>query len=377
MKKNRTILFVLIIYLSNFLMGCWNYRELNNLAIVAGIAIDKNEQEGKYEVTAEIVDLKGGKDTEVGSKFITMCGDTMFEIARNMISVSGKRLYWSHAKVIVISDSIARDGIAQVIDWYVRDAETRTDVYVVLSNEQTAKEVITAKKSPTTIVSYELEELLKNEKSLSTAPMIDLWDFVDALKQDGVSGSIPTVHLESSVPKVDGMGIFKEDKLLGTLNGNTAKAILFARDEIKGGILVLDKEKEQSISLEIFENKTKIKPIVTDGELKITVSTETVVSIAEVQSQENFISEDDKSKIEERASSMLQDQIATSIKKVQAKYGSDIFGFGVKIYEDMPDIWKEVSQSWNVTFKTLDITVNSKVKVKNSATTSKPVEIGD
>ena len=40
---------LLIIPLILLLTGCWNYYELNNLAICTGIAIDKIED--KYEVT--------------------------------------------------------------------------------------------------------------------------------------------------------------------------------------------------------------------------------------------------------------------------------------------------------------------------------------
>ena len=37
------------------LCGCWNYKEIDNLAIVAGMAIDKDIKTSNYIVTAKII----------------------------------------------------------------------------------------------------------------------------------------------------------------------------------------------------------------------------------------------------------------------------------------------------------------------------------
>ena len=56
-----------------------------------------------------------------------------------MITLSGKKLYWSHATVIILSKEIASEGILKVIDFYNRDAEAREDIHLVISKEATAK----------------------------------------------------------------------------------------------------------------------------------------------------------------------------------------------------------------------------------------------
>jgi multidrug efflux pump subunit AcrB len=40
--------------------GCWNYRGLNEIAIVSGIAVDKDPATGVFKISYEIVDLAGG-----------------------------------------------------------------------------------------------------------------------------------------------------------------------------------------------------------------------------------------------------------------------------------------------------------------------------
>jgi spore germination protein KC len=115
MKKIRITLLLLIILISSiFTPGCWNYREVDKLATVAGVAIDKGTN-GQYQVTAEIVQISGFKDIKTTSKTVTMEGKTLFDAARNEISLSGKRLYWSHSKVIILSKEIASEGVIKVI----------------------------------------------------------------------------------------------------------------------------------------------------------------------------------------------------------------------------------------------------------------------
>jgi len=49
MKKIFILVFLLLCSL--FLVGCWDAREINTLFIVTGIAIDKSEQEGFFDVS--------------------------------------------------------------------------------------------------------------------------------------------------------------------------------------------------------------------------------------------------------------------------------------------------------------------------------------
>ncbi len=382
MKINKKIyILLLFIFISTNLSSCWNYREINDMSIVSGVAIDKGGADGKYEVTVELIDIQQGKDINMHSKYITLSGNTMFEISRNMIALIGKKLYWSHSKSIIISEDIARDGISGILDWYSRDAETRTDAYILVSKENTAKEILKSKPITENYTSFELSKLLKNEKTLSNVPVVDLWGILDTFAQDGLSTWLPTVKInknnDDNILQVDGSAIFSKDKLIGCIDENSTKSILFAKDEVKGGLLVLDKESESPITFEIFKNKTTIKPSIENGNLQFNIYTDTIVSLDEIQSDYEFYTEEGKSELENELSDMLQKSIYSSIKRIQSEYGADILGFGAKLYENNPATWDDVKDDWDKTFKTLTISVNSKVNIKNSAVTSKPIKVGD
>lgn len=382
-KIKISLLIPFILLNAIFSSGCWNYKEVDKMVIVAGVAIDKGDKE-KFKMTVEVINISSDKDTKMKSKIISTEGKTMFDAARNMISLSGRRLYWGHSKLIVISKDLASDGIVEVIDWYNRDTETREDIHLIISKERTAKEIFEAQESTEEIKSLVLDQMIDNEESLSKAPLIDLLLFDIQIQTKGISQAIPSISLLKSdgtvVPHIIGTAIIKNNKLLGFLDGEETKNMLFIKDEIKGGVLTEElqlKGKPTTVSLEIFKSKTKIKPIVKGKDIKINVDIEITVAINELGGEENLIDEPGRIKLEEFASKALKKQIETLIKKVQSEYGADIFGFGAKLMEDKNKVWDGVGNNWGGIFKDLDVNVNTKVHIKNSAILSKPFKVGD
>jgi spore germination protein KC len=384
MKKLKITLLAFIILLNSiFAAGCWNYREIDKFSIVAGVAVDKGTDK-QFQLTAEVIEISSGKESKMTSKTITAEGKTMFDAARNMISISGKRLYWSHAKVIILSKEIASDSVTKVIDWYNRDSESREDVHILVSDEESAKGIFTGQGTTSDIKSFTLDEIIKNEASLSKAPITNILDFDIESKTKGISQTIPAVDLEKIdgkiIPEIMGSAIIKNDKLIGFLNGAETKDLIFIRNKIKGGVLNEDiqvNDKPAFFSLEIFKNKTKITPAVNGSNIVINLNIETTAAIDEIYGIENFFDEGELIKLEQSTENNLKARIESLIMKMQLEYGADIFGFGEKLREDKIKVWNSVGDNWEETFKYLKVNVKTRVHIKNSAVLSKSLERGD
>lgn len=384
MKKTSIIILVLIFCLNAiFTTGCWNYREIDQLSIVAGLAIDKGIKE-KFQMTVELIKISGGKDTKMESKTISAEGKTMFDAARNIIALSGKRLYWSHTKVIIISKEIASEGIIQVMDWYNRDAETREDVNILISKDESAKEIFSGQDIVEDIKSITLDEIIKNQVALSKSPLTDIlkYDIESKNKEDSII--IPTVKLEKidekMVPQVLGTAIIKNDKLIGFLDAEDTKALIFIRNEIKGGLLTEEIQASHSttsVSLEIFKNKTIVTPVVDGKDITINLNIDTTVAIDEIQGTENLIDDEGKKKLEQFAEKKLQERIETLIMKVQSEYDADIFRFAAKLREGKPKVWKNMRSDWEEVFKNLKVNVKTKLHIKGSSVLSKTIGEGE
>ena len=92
----RKILLVVIILIT--LTGCYNYRELNDLAIVSAISVSKVDEE--YNVIVQVVKPKKEQDTSNINQpnFITFKskGETLQEAFRLIVKESPKKIYGAH-----------------------------------------------------------------------------------------------------------------------------------------------------------------------------------------------------------------------------------------------------------------------------------------
>lgn len=384
----KMILFILIIISIIYMGGCWNYSEVNDKKIVAGAAIDYNKETEMVELTIEIVKpMMAGDKTEFHSEYFTSTGDNLFNAIRNMISKTGKKIFWSHAKVLILSEDVIeqKDKLLSIIDFIKRDAETRDDIMLLVSEEKTAKEILNTEVRIHEITSFHLEDMLQNQKSISKYRDVPLWKFADELSTEGISATLPTVNVvtynKKEISQIFGTAIFKGAKKIGWLNGIETKAFLFVIDELKGGVITIEesqiKEKPTKITFEIFDSKTKVKPIYEDKMLTMKIDIETLVNIIELDESIDFMDEDNLNIIQKNGEDKIKKMVNNIIKKTQEEYKSDIFGFGAIISREKPELWKEIKSNWNNVFTELEIQIDVTLKIRGSSLRSKTIEIGD
>jgi len=383
-KKSRQVsLIALMIICTCFLTGCWNYREIEQLAIVSGVAIDKNGED-KVLVTIETVSVQQDqKQSTLKPVYIQSVGITFFGAIRSMIAVEGKRLYWSHAKVAIISEEIAKEGISSVLDFISRDAEVREDMWVLLSREKSAREIFNSKPEFESILSFQIDNTMRAQESVSRYPAVELYEFLDNIGSKEASTTIPTIKLIENRGKTEvyitGAAIIKKNKLLGYLGETDTRSMLWVQNKLKGGIYPIKDaaDTQINVALEIFKNKTRIKPELRDGVPIIKINILTDVNIGEIMGYEDFISEKGRSLLEKDAEAQIKKDIEDLIEKAQKEYKTDFLGFGESIKRSMPNVWRSIEKEWNEIFMDIETSVEVDISIKGSAIKSKPIKVGD
>lgn len=373
---------MIIIIMNTFIIsGCWNYREVSELNIIHGAAVDQSDD--KYKLTLEIIKPMGGQDMKIEADVISQRGDSLFDAARNIILDTGKKGYWSHAKVLVISHEVAKKGVVPVLDFINRDAEARSDIWLLVSEDANAGDIFKGKDKLHSTISAHLEDLLKNEKGVSKFQSVEVSKFMDDLSAEGISATLPTTSIikknEDVVPKVYGTAVFKKDKMVGWIDGTETKSMLLIKDELEGGLYPIrniDKIGTTAV-LEIFNAKTKVKPVIKDGNISMKIDSEIDVGIAELTTPVDYISKKGREKLKKYAEAAVKSQLESVIKKAQKEYDSDIFGFGSIVYREKPKVWKKIKSDWDEIFADLDTNINVKINIKGSGLTSKPIKVGD
>jgi spore germination protein KC len=379
-------LLLIFLILTNVVLinGCWNYREIELLDVVIGVAIDKDKKEDKLKLTAEIIrpSTSNGK-SEFTSEIYESTGDTMFEAMRDLIIKTGRRPYWSHTNIIVISKDIAEEGVTEVFDMLVRDPEVRGSLLVLVSKEKTAKEIFETGHSQDIIRSDQLSYALKNQKGISKFPKVKLSDVYGNFASKDSVLLLTTVEIRNYPdrvqPEVYGSAILKYDKVVGYLGGEETQYALWASGELKGGILVVRDilDSGNNMSFEVFSAKTKLKPAYESNNISMKVDVRAHVSIAEVSGNVAFQEEETKKKLEKYAEEALEKQLKLIIKKAQNDYESDIFHFGNKVRIDNPKLWKKVKNHWSSEFQDMGVEVSVDLDIKGSELISKPIKEGE
>ena len=147
MKKKIFKIFIIIIFLFS-LSGCYNYKEINNYAIVSGVSIDKNNDDvNKYKIGVQIMNAK--KNEEDNSSLITFyeaSGKTIYDALEKIILDSPKELYLGHNEVIVISEELLKkENPLNYLDYFMRDPESAKDAVVITSKEKKASSILDRK----------------------------------------------------------------------------------------------------------------------------------------------------------------------------------------------------------------------------------------
>lgn len=367
MKRKITVCAVLV-FVTVILSSCWNYREVNEMAIIVGAAIDKSTTE-KYKLTVELLDVSGGQQTQISTSVLSVEGETVFDAARKLISVEGKRGYWGHIRILIVSEEIARDDIAEVVKFFRQDAEARGDLYVIISKGSAASEIFQADRALGDVISESLAQSLENSKYMSGIPEVRLYTLSQYLKSGRISPVLPALTIKTienkKVPAFVGSAVFRKTKLVDYLTPDETEAMLFLKDEIGGGVLVT-KTDSARISLEILGNKTKIRTRADNDTVSVYITVETRAAIDEVIGNIDFSNLAVLDEIKKSSEMQLKSRLEDVIKKAM-EIKADIIGLGQKIYENSPDKWKEISNDYETELGNIHVNITVNVDIVNTS----------
>lgn len=373
MKKFVCILLILSLILP--LSGCWNYRGLNDMTVITGVAIDQNQKDGLYHLTFETVDLSlSVKENGIKSKVIESDGETIFEAVRNAKKRLSNKLYFGQAQTVIIGEDLAKkEDMSDLIDWFIRDGECRETMCFLISQEATAADILTCQGLDQPIVANEIKKIVKSDQEVTASTaFVELYEIFRILNGTGKALALPAIHVAenngSNAGEVNGIAVFKDQRMVGYLTEEESKYYLFAVNEIKGGLLTLPADDEiQKTSLEISKNKTETSFRYEDGQVKLTIKTDTDVYLDEYMGEEDALEGKQTAALEKAAEQALEENILGVIQKVQTEYDADIFGFGNLIYKKDLDLWKELKDDWDTHFQEIEVEVKAQVHIINTA----------
>ncbi|ADQ08312.1 germination protein, Ger(x)C family [Caldicellulosiruptor hydrothermalis 108] len=326
MKKFVAAL-TLLFLIPAFLTGCWNRKELNDILIVQAVGVDKN-QSGQFKLTFQVLKPKVLKNPtnlpsssqQKGVWCFSSTGKSVFDAIRNATLSCDKKLFFSHNKIIVISEKVAHQGIENVLDIFLRYHEFRPDAYFIVTSDDIEK-FLDATVPIESIPAKELENVIKNYFANAKTFPVRLYEFQKMSNTKSKTAVVPFVTTKSPLKQssqtqmfyVEKMAVFSNYKLVGYLTHEQMRGLLWAAGKIKSGIYPVKLGKDL-FSLELIQNSSTIDVKRKDGKAFFTLQIITETNLGEKHSN-SYISSSLVEKIKKDLSKSIRNDIQKALKK--------------------------------------------------------------
>ena len=353
MKIGYKIIIIIVAML--LLNGLDNYRELNELAIVSSISIDKNE-DGTFTLGAQIINTKkentGTKSGSMSSEvtIFTKNSNSIQEGLRSVINESPKKLYIAHMDAVIISEEAATENIAECIDFFIRDNETSIAEKIFICKkgnraEEVLKIITPIENNSAKNLVKSLESNLKYEGTVIDSSLIYITEALidenkeilitaceiigDAKKAES-KGNLENSDSEAKL-SLSNIAYFNNGKLKGYLNADDSKMLNLLNSEIQNTIIFfyIDNKK---ISLESKDVKCNLK-VKFENNIKLDIEVENNIVITEKNPDIPSDKAEDVKILEEKASSYLTKQIETFLDNMKYKYKTDLLSIKSILYK--------------------------------------------
>ncbi|MCH5213200.1 MAG: Ger(x)C family spore germination protein [Oscillospiraceae bacterium] len=116
-------------------------EEPDNIAYITALGIDKSEDGYIYTIQfAHPVQISGGASESGGSgedivQIVAVEAPTLYSAINNADSIVSKELTLSHAKLFVISEETAAEGMEDMNDVFSRNNDIRPDIYIAIAED--------------------------------------------------------------------------------------------------------------------------------------------------------------------------------------------------------------------------------------------------
>jgi spore germination protein KC len=392
MKKKIFVSIGMLLF-SITLGGCWDIKYLDDLSIVAAMGIDISEGK-EIELTVQVVNTseittgsaKGGGSGRTTVTTYSEKGQTVFEAIRKITNKTSRKLYFSHNRVLVIGEDMARKGVESLFELIERDPEIRMDFYIFVAKQAKAADILKITTPIEKIPARRIHDSIENvENNLGTAYSVTVKDVIGNMNSEKKQITMGSIEMEGDIKKgnskqnlekinpqaffkLNSMAVFRDEKLIGFFDPMESRGNSWIQDKINNTIIKVPCNKKGNVVIEIVHSSTDMKMKLQQGQRVIVIHIKQEANIGENLCPGLDVS--DKKTIadlEKRTQEQIKKEILASVKQAK-KWKSDVFGFGKAVYKSNPVYWKENKDNWKEVFSQIPVQIKVETEIRREGT---------
>ncbi len=352
-----------LILLLPLLSGCYNYRELNELGITTAVSIDYKDN--NFYVIAEVINPIKQQDASSSnnSPFVNYnsSSSSLQDAFRKVVLESPRQLYAAQLEIIVLSEEVVNNHLEEVLEYFARDPESRTEIKIIVAKTEDSTKAITLQTLLTSLSSSNIIKSLDlQSKVLGMAYPVTLNELLNMYIDPYLEVVLPSMTLygnyeigdekenittssPKAIVKIDGSTITKDNKILGYLDLEESKILNLINGKLKETIIKMNYY-DGYIIFEPNRIKVSRELDIKNNIIKINISGYSKTK--EIQSNIDLKDPKEVEKLNKALNMELEKKITDTFNSIREKYGTDVFGFQELYYRTNYKYFKENCTNW-------------------------------
>ncbi|MGG5773780.1 Ger(x)C family spore germination protein [Bacillus subtilis] len=374
---------VLPLLICILLTGCWDRTEINDIAFVVSSAIDKKKDQYRVAMQIPLVGQLGGQTGggggTAGSKtwYVDSASGTTIREANNKLQTSLSRtINTSHRRTVIIGEDMARDGVAPVFDILTRNPQNRLTALILVSRGE-ARDILNT--------DVQLEqfpaEMIRELAIIATSRPVFLSRFMSDLVEIGSDPYAPVISASKTKPggkgksnlKIDGLAIFKKDRLMDIFKDEHMTAALMLLNQARQPEFIVDLPNQMGqASIQLQKSNVSFHAAKKNGKLSMTIEIRAKGIIMENQSTYETRENDQYYIIQKALNRTIKKDVISTVHRLQ-KLKADPAGFQDRTIRSTATTKNLLKKEWEEVYKDMEVHVVPIVTIEQGGVLHKTI----
>ena len=363
-NKIKLFNFILIIFITLFLTGCWDNEELDTISIITGVGVDVSDTEDKINLSLQVGKINQEKSTPLSaggsddSLILDIEEKSILAGINELEKQVTRALFMYHNQVIIFGKEQAKKEIKPYLETFIRQNDMRMETLVFIS-EGNAKDILNSKMEQDKISSFGITKMIDGIQRYDETYSIRVLDLVCMIMNEGTAPVLPILKIEGSDTSrllLKGLAILDNEKYIGELNQAETRGYTWIKGKFKNTFIEVDTE-DGLANLNMSNIRYKLKPQIKGEDLIMDLEIFGDVVFSEVQGFHNMTIEETTKILLEGAKEKINGEIEASFSKSK-QLRTDFLGFGTEYHKKFPKVWEDMKDHWEDIFPEINLITN-------------------
>jgi spore germination protein KC len=369
----------LAVFLTVFLTGCWSRIEINDLAIVSIVALDR-EEDGALRVSLQIIipqrishpGAAGPSGDKPPVVVVSGTGRTMLDTIRKLQLQLPRRVFLAHANVILIGERLAETGLEPVADFLSRFREVRpTSLLLAVRGEALA--ILQVRLDLERIPAEAVREVERTHTGLS----VTLREFARDWRQQGRDPVLPWLAPVAAIAgregdgggrtlKLQGAAFFADGRLAGWLNQQETRTLMMLQGQrMIGAVTMPVGDEDRHVTVEVGSETIHREVTWQRGRPGIAVHVVLEGTLQDTQAPLDLRDPTVLIALERAMERRVVDRLRRTLEQATAT-GADPFGFGRLVERANPNAWRRLGPRWREEIRHLPVAIDVQARIRKT-----------